>query len=734
MGKQRQFLFFLAAWTVLLAAFALVAFWADSRAVSYHETLFNKQQKLQVTLATRAIDQHINGLTRHIRGDIRTVRGARTNDTASRYTNDTLADRLSHYSEEIAAVATVVDGQHTLVWQRAGWSSDVSMSRILTDYATADTEFAVNDVRWLPDFVLSPDHQFAALAASAGYNPAQQQSSWVLVLVDLGMLFERYIAPMRHGVYGAGYVLDGQGRIAYDHETQIIGRSVFDGMHDKYPALVKLDRRMMAEDTGTGEYVFTVERGGAESRKLIAWDSVPFGAQKFVIALSKPDIEINAALNAQRRTLTIAAILLLVGFTGTTVVFFRMRQKLLIETNEMLSETVNRRTRELDRELKARMASEERILDFAEVSSDWFWETDEELRFTFFSDLPARLSHVDPSDWVGRRRDELTTDDLDAEKWHRHIAAMHDRKEIRDFRYEMKQEGEDRLIVSVSGKPIFDADGKFIGYRGTATDITEQVEAQDALAEALCNAEQANRAKSEFLATMSHELRTPLNAIIGFSDILTNRYFGDSKAAKYREYASDIHDSAQHLLDLVNDLLDLSAIEAGKANISHETVSVAAIAQHCAEVVAEKLRSKGLSLESDIDPTLPTVETDPRALKQVILNLLSNSVKFTPRGGTVSLSARKAEDSIQITVGDTGEGIPADRLEKITEPFVRAGDDPYTFQEGWGLGLSIVKSLISLHEWSLSIESAVGVGTAVTIRLPLYGVSNDEEVGVQASK
>ncbi|HBC06197.1 MAG TPA: hypothetical protein DC046_01285 [Rhodospirillaceae bacterium] len=232
-------------------------------------------------------------------------------------------------------------------------------------------------------------------------------------------------------------------------------------------------------------------------------------------------------------------------------------------------------------------------------------------------------------------------------------------------------------------------------------------------------AQQANRAKSEFLAAMSHELRTPLNAILGFSDILFNQYFGPPGAGKYREYANDIHSSAKHLLDLVNDVLDISAIEAGRTALEIGIVEVRGLIGECVHTVRERAGEKGVMLREDVPDGLPRLKADRRAIKQVLLNLLSNAVKFTPDGGSVTVTAGVVNGLLVLTVADTGVGIEPARLSQIMNPFTRKAANPYTSDRGWGLGLAISKSLIDMHAGEIVIHSRIGHGTTVTVRLHL---------------
>ena len=214
---------------------------------------------------------------------------------------------------------------------------------------------------------------------------------------------------------------------------------------------------------------------------------------------------------------------------------------------------------------------------------------------------------------------------------------------------------------------------------------------------------------------MSHDLRTPLNAIIGFAEIINQGYFG-SLDARYREYARDISSSAEHLRSLVNDLLNLSSIEAGKLNLTREQVP--AILQESMSIIRQRAETRGVDLVVDVDEDLPPLYADRRAVKQILLNLLSNAIRFTSADGRIKLSATHCNRRHILKVSDTGEGIPPKLLSVVTEPFVRGESDPHKFQESTGLGLAIVKSLVTMHGGQLNIESTLGKGTTVTVILP----------------
>ncbi len=375
----------------------------------------------------------------------------------------------------------------------------------------------------------------------------------------------------------------------------------------------------------------------------------------------------------------------------------------------------------------------QRFRDFAEADTDWFWEMDEHLRFSFLSERFQDVTGVDPAPMLGRTMrevlaaddaviDELTTED----EWERHIRVLEMHQPFQDFRHPHSAGGGKSFYLSISGKPVFDAAGRFTGYRGTGSNITAQVRTERALRESERQlrleserAEEASRAKSEFLANMSHEIRTPLNAILGFSDSMQREILGPVGNAKYLEYAAAIHTSGGHLLELVNDILDLSKIEAGRYVLTPRSVDLVDVIDSCLQISRETASRKSIEMLVDAEEGFPAVTADLRAMKQVILNLLSNALKFTNAGGRVKVSLRLQAADVFITVSDTGVGIPRDDIATLTEAFVQGRtNQAYLAHEGTGLGLAITESLIQLHGGTLAIDSEVGVGTVVTIHLP----------------
>ncbi|NPU10516.1 PAS domain S-box protein [Bradyrhizobium sp. 83002] len=254
-------------------------------------------------------------------------------------------------------------------------------------------------------------------------------------------------------------------------------------------------------------------------------------------------------------------------------------------------------------------------------------------------------------------------------------------------------------------------------------DVTDRKLQEQALELARNAAERADAAKTRFLATMSHELRTPLNAIIGFSEMLMQEQVLVLNAARRREYAQLIHDSGQHLLSVVNGILDMSKMESGNFEITPEPFAPRAALFNCCNLLALRARENGVDLSADAPHDLPVITGDPRAFKQIVLNLVSNAIKFTERGGRVTVSAGVDGQRLLMRITDNGVGIAADDLKRIGDPFFQAGKTYQRRHEGTGLGLSIVKSLVNLHGGEMSIESKLDEGTTVSVALPINYVA-----------
>ena len=490
----------------------------------------------------------------------------------------------------------------------------------------------------------------------------------------------------------------------------------------------------------------------------------------------------------------------------------------------------------------ALQGSEQRFRDFAEASSDWIWEMGPDMKFTYVSERFFELTGTPVAELVGRPRSALVDYSADDPVWQVHLDDLANRRAFRGFVYPHRRKDGQVRWIRTSGKPVFDAAGGFLGYRGTGSDITIEYEAeerariaQDRLRDAvefladgfvlydsedrlvMCNgryreiharnplatmpgqrfvdivrsaydlgevpvgaveleeqvrrrvelhrngtpieivsqgrairiaerrtrdgfivglhsditalkqreaalmeakqaAEMANRAKSEFLANMSHELRTPLNAIIGFAEVIQGQVFGET-APRYIEYARDIRSSGEHLLSLISDILDMSKIESGHFDFDEQEVGIVDVVSSCLAMVQGRARDAQVKLVAPAAPPPVHMLADRRAMVQVLLNLLTNAVKFTPAGGTVTVRV-EADEDLTLVVQDTGEGIAPDILPHIFEPFRRGAADVSRKAEGTGLGLAISRKLMERHGGTLDIESTPGAGTRARAVFP----------------
>ena len=269
-------------------------------------------------------------------------------------------------------------------------------------------------------------------------------------------------------------------------------------------------------------------------------------------------------------------------------------------------------------------------------------------------------------------------------------------------------------------------------------EMLARIERHDAsLTTARLAAEAASRAKSSFLATMSHELRTPLNAILGFSEIMMTETFGPLGSSNYRDYTRDIYDSGMHLLNVINDVLDLSKVEAGRLDLNRTDIDVEDTVEAALRFFRERSRKAGLTVTAEIEPDLPPLFADERVLRQCILNLVSNAIKFTPSGGSVAVTVRSEPDGwTSLSVADNGIGIAEADIPRVLTPFSQADNAYVRKQEGTGLGLPLVKSFAELHDGAFAITSALGIGTTVTVRFPPRSAnksaSNEQQEAIAA--
>ncbi len=387
---------------------------------------------------------------------------------------------------------------------------------------------------------------------------------------------------------------------------------------------------------------------------------------------------------------------------------------------------------EHDRRAQALRSADERFMSLAASLPGVVYQRlvtpDGDIRYTFISDGARDLFGVSPAQIIG---DPQALFDCHAPEYRETF-----RERLLQASRDLTMWDVEAPIISRDGRrkwshaiarPTRQPDGSVI-WNGIILDATRIKMANLELAA-------ANRAKSEFLANMSHELRTPLNAIIGFSEAILSEIFGKFANPRYREYVNDIFTSGTHLLQIINDILDLSKIEAGKMDLNEELIDPRQTIENSLNLIKEKAHANGIALSHDIAADVPQLHVDNRKFKQILINLVSNAVKFTLAGGRVVVRAKTASDGwLVVEVADTGPGIAPDQLEHVLDPFVQVDSGLDRKFEGTGLGLPLSRAMVEQHGGTLDLQSEVGKGTTVTLRFPPNRLSGIGKVTAAESR
>ncbi len=369
--------------------------------------------------------------------------------------------------------------------------------------------------------------------------------------------------------------------------------------------------------------------------------------------------------------------------------------------------------------LQQRLQDEASYHAFVDSAIEGFFRTTRDGRYLIANPALARIYGYDTPHQL---RTELTDIGqslyVDAERRAEFQRLMSENGIVKDFISQIRRRDGSVIWISENALTVTDGDGQFLFYEGTVEDITPARASEDAMRRALAETQEAARAKAAFLAAMSHELKTPLNAVIGFSDIMRQELFGPIGEERYRSYVADIHDNGRKLLTKINDILDLSRVEGRLFELEEDHVNVQdAVAAACNAVARD--RPDAAPIRIDIPARLPLLKADPRRLHQILIHLLSNAVKFTPGDGRVTVrSALDGNGGIAIAISDTGIGMEPDRIEHALEPFKQLDSRLARRFEGVGLGLPLANALVRAHDGALSIKSAPGSGTTVTVTFP----------------
>lgn len=390
--------------------------------------------------------------------------------------------------------------------------------------------------------------------------------------------------------------------------------------------------------------------------------------------------------------------------------------------NSDLELRVHERTLHLRQEIVEReyaqeslKGSEQRLRDIAESAADWFWEMGPDHIFTYVSGRCYEVTGLSQEDAIGKSRIDFADQVLNQEEqanWDGYQELLRNELPIEDFRYRILTPKGKTLYIELSGRPFYDSNATFLGYRGAARDMTEQVIYQDKLQLAREQADVANHAKSEFISSMSHELRTPLNGILGFAQLLEMNP-KQTLSKLQNDYVHQILNAGNHLLNLINEILDLAKVEAGKVQLSLEPVSPIGVIKDSLEILealAGKYQIEITTDFSDIDPDLQ-ISVDLTRFSQITMNLCSNAIKYNRKNGTMHIKIEnRPDDWLRISVIDTGLGIAKDQLGFLFTPFHRLHAEG-TQTEGTGVGLSITQKLVEIMSGRLGVESEPSVGS-----------------------
>ena len=673
-----------------------------------YRTAVGKAEGASRNLAS-VLDEHAAHNLDNVDQRLRMVFDLATGDFVTRRGAEAFTRVMTRMADESGLVRgfAVVDGQGKLISGREGDRPIATLDAFTEQRADGATGLFIG----VPTRIVDGDGW--QLPVSRGFRDAEGHLLGVAIAyLDLAA-FDRFYARLELGVGGAVAVARADGKLLWRH-----------------PMIDLADTPPYKPPTVAGDAYAPGQRGNFQAASPVD------GTNRIVGYVVDPKLPISvfvaiddSAALAEWWHETIMTILAAAGLVLCLVLLGSRLQREMTERARNFADLERQaaalavNTMQLDMARNLAEEAEERLRDALDALTEGFLLWDSEDRLVLCNDA-AHVLDPDPDHHIefGRSFAELLDDRLE-----RGLipAAVGREREYRAARIAAHlnptlpiefETAQGRILRIVERQTT---EGGIVTLR---SDVTAQRQLERALIDARQEAEAGSRAKSEFLASMSHELRTPLNAVIGFAELIHGEMLGSDVAAyrRYREYAGDIRDSGSHLLGLINDILDFSKTEAGEMQLIQDPVDLGELVESAVRMLKPRAERAGITLDGRVPMSLPSVLGDGMRLRQVLLNLMSNAIKYTPASGHVSVTAEASGSSVLLKVADTGIGIAPEDMSIVLEPFRQIDNDLNRRNPGTGLGLPLTKRLVELHQGVLELESTVGHGTTVVVRLPAY--------------
>ena len=607
---------------ISIILFSTVVFLIKDKEKIEHEAIFQEYQFQIVTNAAKTFENYLNNITKQSKN---IVQQEIPNHNVSTHNQIQVNNILSQYYDDFMGDVSYIyigNDQHIYIEKLSPAIDKIDFLNINQKINNINLGYSES---YIPDFYISPQYQLASV-----YMPIyikNKLDGYLITLIDLGAVAKKIIAPIRVGNFGAGFLLDQKGNVLFDHEIEIIAQNIFNDLHKQHPNILEWDKLVTTKKSGKSSYHFTIDRRRSIiMRKLASWDSFKYGDNKIIVAFSAPDDNVNQYFNTlQWIAISFASIFSLFIFIILGL-FFKIRNRHFEIEKDSYKQ-------DLQIFSKALVNSKSTLASVSAAYPDLGLIFDKDGIYLDVFGNKNLLTHT-KKEVLGKRLIDIVPKNI-ANETIRKIALSLKYKKTIEYSYELYIKGK-KYYFETKIAPIIIADEKPNKVILIVRDITRREEATNAANMALIHANKANNAKSEFLANISHELRTPLNAILGFAEIIKEQPVGIIDNQKNIEYAGHIFKSGGHLLSLLNDILDLSKIEAGKFILEEYIFNLCAVIDTEIAIIGSLSSKKHITLKYEgLEECI--VKADEQAFRQILLNILSNAVKFSNEYGEINI-------------------------------------------------------------------------------------------------